>query len=343
MVRTPMTKEQTIKAIEREGCEKIPLVLHKWWGNGLEEKYGPALQKMAANYPDDICSLWYEAPGSEDSSLANPSYRWGYKKEYASAERHSIGSDAVLLPDWSEWDRFIADFPNPNEPGNFAEVEKNLKNAHGRYLLGGWWRLFHERFWGIRGMENLMIDYFDNMDKLKELGWKLVEFYTVIIDRYAALGFDGIFSSDDLGHQAGPMMDPDCFRELYLPLYKEVIGHAHRKGMHFLLHSCGDNTLLMDMLIEAGLDVFHPIQKGCMDEKATNEKFGAKMSFLAGVDVQHLLPEGSVEEVRKGVRDLIDALWKPEGGLLLAAGNGIMPDTPLENIDAMLREMALYK
>ena len=29
--------------------------------------------------------------------------------------------------------------------------------------------------------------------------------------------------------------------------------------------------------------------------------------------------------------------------LLLAAGNGILPDTPLENIDAMLMVMALYK
>lgn len=170
-----------------------------------------------------------------------------------------------------------------------------------------------------------------------------MEYYKGIVDKYADLGFDGILTSDDLGHQTGPMMSPAVFEELYLPLYKEFIGYAHSKGLHVFLHSCGDNTKLMDFLIEAGLDVFHPIQAGCMNVKETAERFGNRISFLAGIDVQHLLPEGSEEEVRKGIRDMIDALYKPEGGLLLAAGNGIMPDTPLENIEAMLQEITCYK
>jgi uroporphyrinogen decarboxylase len=192
-------------------------------------------------------------------------------------------------------------------------------------------------------MENLMIDYYENMDELKLLGRRMLDFYRVIIDKYAALGFDGIFTSDDLGHQTGPMMSPSIFQELYLPLYKEFISYVHGKGMHVFLHSCGDNTKLMEYLIEAGLDVFHPIQTGCMDEGETASKFGSRISFLAGVDVQHLLPEGSAEEVRQGIREPIDTLYKPEGGLLLAAGNGIMPDTPLENIEVMLTELSLYK
>lgn len=132
------------------------------------------------------------------------------------------------------------------------------------------------------------------------------------------------------------MMSPAIFEELYFPLYKEFIGYVHTKGMHVFLHSCGDNTKLMEYLIEAGLDVFHPIQKGCMDEAYTAEKYGNKISFLAGVDVQHLLPYGTASEVREGISRLIDILYKPEGGLLLAAGNGIMGDTPIENIEAML-------
>ena len=100
---------------------------------------------------------------------------------------------------------------------------------------------------------------------------------------------------------------------------------------------------MLDDLIAAGVDVIHPIQKGCMDEKAVAEKYGHRISFLAGVDVQYLLPRGTVDEVRAGVRELIDTYYKPEGGLLLSAGNGIMGDTPFENIEAMLQEMALYR
>lgn len=343
MVREPLSREEVIKAIERKGESRIPLFSHKWWGMDLEEKIGPKLNIMAQNYPDDIFCAWYQEPGYEESPNNNESNRLGYRKDYTEQEKHGIGGSIVLLPDWSELDLFLKDFPDPDEPGNFDEVKEQLVFANGRYKLGCWWRLFHERFWTIRGMENLMMDYYDNMDGLKIIGEKILEFNKVIIDKYKELGFDGIFTSDDLGHQTGPMMSPEIFKELYFPLYKEFISYAHSKGMHVFLHSCGDNTKLMDYLVEAGLDVFHPVQKGCMDEKEIARKYGDRISFLAGVDVQHLLPEGTVEEVREGVQELIDIFYKPEGGLLLAAGNGILPDTPFENIEEMLRVMSLYK
>ncbi len=344
MVRNPLSRQEVINAIERKGsASPIPLCMHKWWGGGLEQKLGQPLAEMAARFPEDIYMAWYEEPGRTVSPNANPAYRFGYKDSYADGERHSIGESTVLLPEWSELDLFLDDFPDPDEPGNFACVERSLASAQGRYKLGAWWTVFHERFWAIRGMENLMMDYYDNMDGLKVIGHRVLEFYKRIVDRYAALGFDGIFTSDDLGHQTGPMMAPEIFKELYLPLYEEFIGYVHSKGMHVWLHSCGDNSLLMDYLISAGLDVFHPVQKGCMDYAETVSKYGNRISFLAGVDVQHLLPEGSVEEVRGGVRELMDTFYKPEGGLLLAMGNGIMPGTPLENIEAALTEMALYQ
>lgn len=343
LVREQLTRQDVINTIERKGTSRIPLVLHKWWGMGLKEKLGSELDIIESKYPDDVFTAWYQEPGYDASPNNNKSYRLGYKESYESEEKHSIGEAVVLLPDWADLDKFLEDFPDPNEPGNFDQVEKQLSMAGGRYKLGCWWRLFHERFWTIRGMENLMMDYYDNMDELKIIGNKIVEFYKVVVDKYKALGFDGIFTSDDLGHQTGPMMSPAIFEELYLPLYKDFISHVHSRGMHVWLHSCGDNTKLMEYLIEAGLDVFHPVQVGCMDGLETAKKFGDRISFLAGIDVQHLLPDGTVEEVQKGVREFIDTFYKPEGGLLLAMGNGIMPGTPIENIDVALNEMSLYK
>lgn len=298
------------------------------------------MDRLNTEYPDDIFTAWHDAPGEAISNTTNPKYRWGYT-DYSQAIRHSIGQHCDLLPDWSDIDTFINHMPNPREPGIFEGVEKSLVHAQGRYKLGCWWRLYHERFWSIRGMENLMMDYYDHMDKLKLLGSHILEYYMAIVDQYAELGFDGILTSDDLGHQTGPMMSPSVFKELYLPLYKSFIGYVHSKGMHVFLHSCGDNTKLMEYLIEAGLDVFHPVQTGCMDEAATAAAYGSRISFLAGVDVQHLLPEGTVDEVRSGVRALMNAFHKSEGGLLIGAGNGIMPDTPLENIEAMLQEIKI--
>ena len=77
-----------------------------------------------------------------------------------------------------------------------------------------------------------------------------------------------------------------------------------------------------------------------MDFKQTAEAYGDRITFLAGMDVQHTLPEGSPQDVINEVRYMKEVFHTPRGGLLLAAGNGIMPDTPLENIEAMLTAMA---
>ncbi|HIZ54577.1 MAG TPA: methylcobamide--CoM methyltransferase, partial [Firmicutes bacterium] len=182
-MREALTREQVAMAVERRGCEGIPVMMGKWWGNGLVDKYGNALLDMAKEYPDDICELWYMEPGFDKSPNSNPEYRMGYRNDYSQFETHSIGESVVLLPDWDELDQFLEHFPDPNEPGNFDWVYDQVKKANGRYTIGCWWRLFHERFWAIRGMENLMMDYYDNMDGLKKLGHKLIEFYKVIIDR----------------------------------------------------------------------------------------------------------------------------------------------------------------
>jgi len=38
--------------------------------------------------------------------------------------------------------------------------------------------------------------------------------------------------------------------------------------MHFWLHSCGNNTDALPDLIDAGVRIFHPVQKHTMDDQA---------------------------------------------------------------------------
>jgi uroporphyrinogen decarboxylase len=65
--------------------------------------------------------------------------------------------------------------------------------------------------------------------------------------------------------------------------------------------------------------------------------FGGNLAFMGGVDTQHLLPNGTAEEVRRETERLIETMTSDGGGFILAASHTIPPETPLENI------FALYK
>jgi len=126
------------------------------------------------------------------------------------------------------------------------------------------------------------------------------------------------------------------------PRYERMGAWLHEHGIHWWLQSCGNNTLIIGDLAEAGVNVFHPVQKHTMDERAIAAQHGEHISFLAGFDVQQTLRTASPEEVRAEVRFLVDTFDRPDGGLCLAAGNGILPGTPLENVDAFLDEAVVY-
>jgi uroporphyrinogen-III decarboxylase len=153
---------------------------------------------------------------------------------------------------------------------------------------------------------------------------------------------DGFWTSDDLGHQVQLFMNPRTFRELIKPYYTRVGATLRDLGIDWWLHSCGNNTAIMDDLVEVGVDIFHPVQKGTMDEVAIADAYGDRLNFCVGIDVQHTLQEKSPEGVREEVRFLIDTFDRPEGGMCIAAGNGIVPGTPLENVDAFLDEAVRY-
>jgi uroporphyrinogen-III decarboxylase len=188
-----------------------------------------------------------------------------------------------------------------------------------------------------------MVDYHIHPEEVHRLHNALCTLYEGYIRRVAReVRPDAFWTSDDLGNQRQLMMRPETFRELLKPYYARVGAACREAGMHFWLHSCGNNTDILGDLAEVSVDVFHPVQKHTMDEEQVAAEFGDRLTFLVGFDVQHTLREGSPQEVRAEVRHLIDTFDRPDGGMCLAAGNGIVAGTPFENIEAFLDEAVRY-
>ena len=65
----PLPRDQVVKAVERKGPVRIPLVWAKWWGEGLEEQYGARLQAFD-RYPEDATVLLIETLDGQSMGLS---------------------------------------------------------------------------------------------------------------------------------------------------------------------------------------------------------------------------------------------------------------------------------
>lgn len=336
----PLLREDIISVIEGKGAAvRIPNLVQLWVH---PESFGDsqiAVEELMAKYPLDVQCFQINIPKVFDAPNDDPEYRWVNFDDPRAGE--TLGLDGIVaIEDWDkQLDGVLENFPNPE----YVNLLPQNPLPDGRYRLGNWWRFFFERFWSLRGMTNALTDFYEYPDEIHRLFDKMTSFYCRILERAKKeCAIDGIFTSDDLGTQASTFFSPDLFDEFFVPYYKRVIDKCHELGIHFWLHTCGNIEALIPRFVELGVDVLHPIQKYTMDEKKIAQKYGDKVCIWAGFDVQQIIPWGTPDEVRREVRFMMDTYYRPEGRLMLTAGNGINQDCPLTSLDALMDETVRY-
>ncbi|GAI99673.1 unnamed protein product [marine sediment metagenome] len=70
-------------------------------------------------------------------------------------------------------------------------------------------------------------------------------------------------------------------------------------------------------------------------------EFGGKIVLWGGLDVQHVMPYGTPEEVEAEVKRIIE-IFAPGGGYVFSPAHAIQPDVPIENIFAMWDAVEKY-
>lgn len=340
----PLTRAQMTNVIERNGGDipRTPLGWAKFYNGGTIDKYGSRLYRLNEAVVDDYVTLSYAAPG-DLRAPAGTSYEYRWSIEDDRGDLNGEGFTSRLVVSSTDLiDEFIAAMPSPDNPAYFAGAAATAKANPDRYLLAWDFFCLFERSWFLFGMEEMLCEMLDNPDRVKRLLRAFTDYHKVVIDRYAEVGADGYFTSDDLAGQDDLLFSAALFRDMYLPYYEELADHCHKRGMHFWFHSDGAIDRIIPDLVAIGVDTLHPLQGPPMDLPSLAAAYGKDITFHVGIDIQYLLPTGTPEDVAAGTRRLMDICDSSEGGCLLAASNGIMPETPLENIEAFLRTALTY-
>ncbi len=193
----------------------------------------------------------------------------------------------------------------------------------------------------LGSMEKLLYYYMKKPDFVKDLARVSTDFILEVIDKAAALGVNVIALDGDLAFNQTTLMSPAQYERFIFPYHKEIVAHAHAKGLKIIKHSDGNMSPIMDGIADAGFDGFHPIQPQCMDIGEVKAKYGKRMCMLGNIDCTYLLPFGTEAEVEQTVKETI-AKAAPGGGFILSSSNSIHPGCKSENYIAMVKAARKY-
>jgi uroporphyrinogen-III decarboxylase len=84
------------------------------------------------------------------------------------------------------------------------------------------------------------------------------------------------------------------------------------------------------------MDVELPGMTGYEATRRLKAEFGDRLSFWGAIDTQHVLPNGSIDDVKREVERRIADL-APGGGYIVAPVHNAQADVPPENILTMYR------
>jgi len=187
----------------------------------------------------------------------------------------------------------------------------------------------------LMGMENLMINIYDNPEFVHQVCQMVTEYNLVKIDLLQQSGADVLIVEDDIADKNQPFMSVDHFKEHINPYNKQLVEKAQSLGMKVIRHSDGNLWPIMDILIETGYDGLNPLEpQAGMDLKKVKDYTGNRLCLLGNIDCQELLSSGTKEEVYKAVKDAIEIAGK-DGGLIICSSNSLHPGVKPENCIAM--------
>lgn len=233
------------------------------------------------------------------------------------------------------------DWPEPSKYIDRAQCRRVVEEAPKGYpIMGVIWSAHFQDACSAFGMETALVKMLTEPEMFRAVIDRITEFYLEANEIFYSETrgkLHAVLIGNDFGSQSGLMLSPDSLREFVLPGTRKLIQQAKRYNLKVLHHSCGAIFDIIPDLIEAGVDVIHPIQALAkdMDPYKLKKEFGDKVSFCGGVDAQNLLVNGTPQQILDKVTELKKLF--PTGLIISPSHEAILPDINPANVEALFK------
>ncbi len=271
-------------------------------------------------------------------------FDWYMNGTNVDVEHRTLTADGCFAECEDVEDAEAINFPWP-DPEKYIDPEMCRKLVdeapEGKTIMGMLWACHFQDTCAAFGMQTALMNMVAEPELVHYVDDHIVEFYLKALKIFleATKGkIHAILIGDDIGSQRNLMISPKLVSEFVTPGAKKLIDLAHSYGVKVLYHSCGAISEAIPLLIEAGVDIIHPIQAKAagMQPEILKEKFGEQVAFCGGVDTQELLPHGTTEDVMAKVKELRTIF--PTGLIISPSHEALQDDVPPQNVKALFDE-----
>ena len=274
-----------------------------------------------------IYELFGKAGGIGTSSAKTQTSSGGERKRDWANEHEGV------ITNWEQFETF--DWPSADDfdMSQWETFDKILPKGMKAILALG---KIYTPVWMLMGLETFFEALEFNEPLVEALFEKVgqIQFETFLrVIEHPCAG--AVLNPDDVAHNTGMLIDPKYLRKYLFPWYKKMGDVCKDRGVGYIFHSDGDNTEIMDDLVEAGYHGFNPIQPNCMDIVEVKKKWGKKLCLIGNINLDSTLTLGTPQDVRAEVYERIRTIG-PGGGYMVSSSNSIPDYVPLDNMKAML-------
>ena len=325
---------------EVDWVTKTPDVYHHFGFDLIHRNCTPVYDPFGPPGPEWEIEVFFEQQGRDETKrtvIHTPggdlrcveALRWTYEYDAESA--------VVEFPIKSEADfELMARYQPAHGPADVTDIKRAKEAVGDEGLVAPWIQgAFNLVAFYYRKLDDLLVDALIKPDFYQRMLTHFVERYKVFVRQLVEAGVDVLSYGANIAN--AKLVSAEFFKEHVRPYEQAFIEFIQERGVMVLYHNCGYARKLLPLLPGIGMQAYESLTPPPYGDTILAEAvqtFDRDVTLSGNIDQIGLLRAGTVEEVKRAVKQTLDTV-RGRCHFILATTDYFNENTPRDRICAL--------